>query len=164
MISVGDLLPNIALYTIKENAVDTINIHDIFQRKRGILFAVPGAFTHTCSTQHVPGFIKYRSRLKHAGIETVVCLSVNDPFVMHAWGDKLGIDGMLMMLSDGNGDFTSAVGMTFDLTSNGFGIRSRRYAMLIDDNYVVHLDVDEIGAGCTVSSAEHFLNLLDNKV
>ncbi|MDC0169369.1 peroxiredoxin, partial [bacterium] len=124
-----------------------------------VLFAVPGAFTPTCSVQHLPGYVDNAQSLKDKGVDTVACVSVNDPFVMGAWGKDREVGEDLMMLSDGNGDFTAAIGLEMDGSGFGLGTRSQRYAMIIDDGVVSTLNV-ESGPGLDVSSAETILSEL----
>jgi peroxiredoxin len=123
------------------------------------LFAVPGAFTPTCSAKHLPGFIEKADELAGKGVDEIVCVSVNDPFVMGAWGKSTGADGKITMLADGNGDFAKALGLTMDGSRFGMGLRSQRFSMLVKDGKVTELNVEEPGA-FKVSSAEHLLSQL----
>ena len=131
----------------------------VFGGKTVVLFAVPGAFTPTCSLQHLPGFITHADALKAKGVDTVVCMAVNDPFVMKEWGASAGADDAVMMLPDGNGDFTRALGLEMDGTGYGLGQRSKRFAMVVKDGTVSTIAV-EPGGGLTVSSAESVLETL----
>lgn len=132
---------------------------DFFQGKKLVLFAVPGAFTPTCSQKHLPGFIEKADELKSKGVDTIACVSVNDPFVMRAWGESVNAEDKVMLLADGSGLYTEALGVTLDLTDKGLGKRSRRYALLADDGVVKVLNLEEGGA-FTVSSAEDILKAL----
>jgi peroxiredoxin len=132
---------------------------ELCEGKKVVLFAVPGAFTPTCSVQHLPGYVDNAQSLKDKGVDTVACVSVNDPFVMGAWGKDREVGEDLMMLSDGNGDFTAAIGLEMDGSGFGLGTRSQRYAMIIDDGVVSTLNV-ESGPGLDVSSAETILSEL----
>ena len=136
-----------------------ITVGNLTKGKKVVLFAVPGAFTPTCSLKHLPGFIEKADELKSKGVDTIGCVSVNDAFVMDAWGKSVGADGKVTMLADGSALFAKAIGAELDLTDKGLGIRSRRYAMLIDDGAVKVLNLEEGGA-FTVSSADDILSAL----
>ncbi|CAI0408120.1 unnamed protein product [Linum tenue] len=163
-ISVGDKLPEATLsYLDADDEVQTVTISSLTAGKKAILFAVPGAFTPTCSQKHVPGFVEKAAELKSKGVDTIACVSVNDVFVMKAWKENLGIkdDAGLLLLSDGNGDFTRALGVELDLSDKpvGLGVRSRRYALLAEDGVVKVMNLEEGGA-FTFSSAEDMLKAL----
>lgn len=136
-----------------------VTVGDLTKGKKVVLFAVPGAFTPTCSLKHLPGFIEKADELRAKGVDTIGCVSVNDAFVMDAWGKSVGADGKVVMLADGSAIFARAVGAELDLTDKGLGVRSRRYAMLLDDGVVKVLNLEEGGA-FTVSSAEDILSAL----
>eukprot|EP00899_Mesostigma_viride_P006197 jgi/Mesvir1/15579/Mv03198-RA.1 len=159
-IRVGDKIPDGQLsYFDKEGNVKTVSTTEMCAGKKVILFAVPGAFTPTCSLKHLPGFIEKAAEIKAKGVDTVACVSVNDVFVMDAWGKSVGADGKVMMLADGSAKFTKALGVELDLTEKGLGMRSRRYSMLIDNGVVKALNLEEGGA-FTVSGAETVLQAL----
>ncbi|KAJ0475345.1 putative thioredoxin-dependent peroxiredoxin [Helianthus annuus] len=161
-ISVGDKLPEATLsYFDSEGELQTATISDLTKSKKTILFAVPGAFTPTCSQKHLPGFVEKAEELKAKGVNTIACVSVNDAFVMKAWKADLNVGDNVLLLSDGNGDFTKAIGCEMDLSDNpiGLGVRSRRYAMLVEDGVVKVLNLEEGGA-FTASSAEDMLAVL----
>ena len=158
-IQVGDTLPSINLTTMTAEGPKPVSLTEISAGKKMVLFAVPGAFTPTCSAQHLPGFIEKNKDLKEKGIDIVACVSVNDPFVMNAWGEDRNVGEDVLMLSDGNGDFTAAIGLEMDGSGFGFGTRSQRYAMIIADGAVSALNV-ESGPGLDVSSAETILGQL----
>ncbi len=124
-----------------------------------VLFAVPGAFTPTCSLKHLPGFVDKADEIKTRGVDTIACVSVNDAFVMDAWGKSVAAGDKILMLADGNAQFTKAIGVELDLTDKGLGMRSRRYAMLVDDGVVKTLNLEEGGA-FTISSADSILEAL----
>ncbi|KAM0947504.1 putative thioredoxin-dependent peroxiredoxin [Dioscorea sansibarensis] len=163
-ISVGDKLPDATL-SFLDNAgeVQTITVSELVKGKKAILFAVPGAFTPTCSQKHLPGFIEKAGELRAKGVDTIACVSVNDAFVMKAWKENLNIpdDANVLLLSDGNLEFTKALGVELDLTDKpvGLGVRSRRYALLADDGVVKVLNLEEGGA-FTISSADDMLRTL----
>jgi peroxiredoxin len=158
-IQVGDTLPSINLMTMTTEGPKPISMTEISSGKKVVLFAVPGAFTPTCSAQHLPGFIEHNKELRDKGIDVVACVSVNDPFVMKAWGEDRKVGEEVLMLSDGNGEFTAAIGLEMDGSGFGLGTRSQRYAMIIDDGVVSALNV-EPGPGIDVSSAEKILEQL----
>jgi peroxiredoxin len=161
-IAVGDKLPEATLsYFDKEGNVQTVTVSELTKGKRVVLFAVPGAFTPTCSSKHLPGFVAKSEELRKAGVDTLACVSVNDAFVMQAWGKSAGVGENVLMLSDGLGKFTQALGAAVDLTDKveGLGVRSRRYSMLVEDGVVKVLNLEEGGA-FTNSSAEEILSSL----
>ena len=158
-IQVGDTFPSINLTTMTDEGQNPVSMAEISSGKKVVLFAVPGAFTPTCSVQHLPGFLEKNSDLKEKGVDVIACVSVNDPFVMKAWGEDRNVGDDVMMLSDGNGEFTAAIGLEMDGSGFGLGTRSQRYAMIIDDGVVSALNV-EPGPGLDVSSAETILGQL----
>ena len=158
-IKVGDKLPNITLSTMAEEGPKPISVEELCAGKKVVLFAVPGAFTPTCSNQHLPGVVSNSAALKEKGVDLVACISVNDPFVMAAWSkDRNAAEGVLM-LADGNAEFTSAIGLEMDVSGFGMGMRSQRYSMVIDNGVVSSLNV-ESGPVLDVSSAETILEAL----
>ena len=155
-IQVGDTLPSINLTTMTSEGPKPVSMTELSAGKKVVLFAVPGAFTPTCSVQHLPGFLEKNNDLKEKGVDIIACVSVNDPFVMSAWGADRQVGEDVLMLSDGNGEFTAAIGLEMDGSGFGLGTRSQRYAMVIDDGVVSALNV-ESGPGLDVSSAETIL-------
>ena len=158
-IKVGDKIPAAKLQIKTKDGVQTKTTDEIFGGKKVVLFALPGAFTPTCSAKHLPGFVNNHQALKSKGIDSVACLSVNDAFVMDAWGKDQGVEDKVLMLADGNGEFTKAVGLTMDGTGYGMGLRSQRYAMVLDNGVIKTLNVEAPGA-FEVSSAEAILKAL----
>ena len=159
-IKVGDSLPaDLKLKEMGEGGPKDVSVGEIFKGKKVVLFAVPGAFTPTCSMKHLPGFLEQAGAIKAKGVDDIICLSVNDAFVMGAWGSANNAKGKVRMLADGNGDFTKAVGLSLDASGFGMGSRSQRYALIVKDGKVEHLFV-EPGPGLTVSSAEAVLSKL----
>jgi len=158
-IKVGDKIPSVKLMQMTADGPKPIATDDLFKGKKVVLFALPGAFTPTCSAKHLPGFVEKNAALKAKGVDTVACLSVNDAFVMGAWGKDQKADGKVVMLADGSGDFTKAVGLELDLTDRGMGKRSQRYAMVVDNGVVKTLNVEAPGA-FDVSSADAVLKAL----
>lgn len=155
-ISVGEHLPSTTLTKVTPDGPDQVGSDDFFKGRTIALFAVPGAFTPTCSAKHLPGFIAKEAELKAKGVDEIACTAVNDPFVMAAWAKSAGADG-ITMLADGNGDFAEVLGLTMDGSKFGLGRRSQRYAMLVKDGVVEQLNVEE-GGQFAVSSAEHLLS------
>ncbi len=141
----GDELPNVTLTHMTGEGPKEITTEEIFGGKRVVLFALPGAFTPTCSAAHLPGYVVHADAVKAKGVDRIVCLSVNDAFVMDAWAKTQNVDGRVEMIADGNGDFTRAVGLELDLRPRGLGVRSQRYAMVVDDGVVKTLSIDAPG-------------------
>ena len=163
MIKVGDTLPNATLYEYSEVEGEGCSIGpnpvDVAKASAGktiALFALPGAFTPTCSAKHVPGYVEHHAALKAAGVDEIWCVSVNDAFVMGAWARDQKSVGKVRMLGDGSADFTKATGLTLDLTARGMGLRSNRYSMLVKDGVVTQFN-DEQGGGYAVSDAATLL-------
>lgn len=158
-ITAGDKLPSVTLHRMTESGPDKVKTDEFFAGKTVVLFAVPGAYTPTCSARHLPGFIERAEELHGKKVDLVACVAVNDVFVMDAWGKSAGAGGKVEMLADGNGEFTKAIGQEIDASGFGMGIRSARYAMIIDDNEVREIFVEQPGA-FEVSSAENVLEKL----
>jgi peroxiredoxin len=158
-IAVGDTIPDVELRTPTADGPQPVQSGDVLGSGKVVLFAVPGAFTPTCSDHHLPGFVLRAKEIRDKGVDTIACIAVNDAFVMGAWGDQQGVDGLVLMLADGNGDFTRALGLELDGTGVGLGLRSQRFAAVIDDGVVSHLFV-EPGPGLTVSGADEVLAVL----
>jgi len=159
-IQVGETLPNVLLHRMGEGGPVSVSSDDLFADQTVVLFAVPGAFTPTCSARHLPGFKDKHDELKAKGVDRIVGVSVNDPFVMGAWAEQQGLTGEdVLLVADGNGDFTKKLGLELDATGFGMGHRSQRYSMLIKDGVVTELNVEQ-GGEFKVSSAEHLLTQL----
>ncbi|HEX3973291.1 MAG TPA: peroxiredoxin, partial [Stellaceae bacterium] len=141
-IAVGDKIPSAKLKTMTAEGPKDISTDDIFNGKKVVLFAVPGAFTPTCSAKHLPGFVEKAADIKGKGIDTIACLAVNDAFVMGAWGKAQNTGEKVLMLADGAAAFTKQLGLDLDLTGPGMGVRSKRYAMLVDNGVVKALNVE----------------------
>lgn len=156
-IQTGDVIPEVILKRIRDG-VETVDTPTLFQGHNAVLFAVPGAFTPTCSERHLPGFVQHFDEFRKRGID-VYCVSVNDPFVMQAWGKSQDVPDGLQMLADGNADFTRALGLEMDASGYGMGVRSKRYALYAEDGVVKQLWVESPGE-YKVSSAEHVLENL----
>jgi peroxiredoxin len=158
-IAVGDKIPSAKLKTMTAEGPKDISTDEIFGGKKVVLFAVPGAFTPTCSAKHLPGFVEKAAQIKGKGVDTIACLAVNDAFVMGAWGKAQSTDGKVLMLADGAAAFTKQLGLDLDLSAPGMGIRSKRYAMVVDNGVVKALNVEAPGA-FEVSSADAILRAL----
>ena len=157
-IQAGDKIPDCTLKTMGDKGPQDIATQDIFSGKKVLLFAVPGAFTPGCSLTHLPGYVVNADKIKAHGVDTIACMSVNDAFVMGAWGNDQNASGILM-LADGNADFTAALGLELDGSGFGMGTRSQRFAMIVEDGTVSHLNVED-GPGIDASSAETMMTLL----
>ncbi len=158
-IKVGDSIPSMKLMAATADGPKEVSTDEIFKGKKVVLFAVPGAFTPTCSAKHLPGFVQHVGDLKAKGVDTVVCMAVNDAFVMGAWAKDQGVDGSIVMLADGSAAFTKAMGLELDLVGRGLGVRSQRFALVAQDGKVTHLAVEAPG-GFDVSRAEAVLEKL----
>jgi glutaredoxin/glutathione-dependent peroxiredoxin len=152
----GERVPSATLRHLTPEGVKEITTDELFRGRRVVLFGLPGAYTRTCSSRHLPGYVANATALKAKGVDQIACLSVNDAFVMGAWGREHGADGKVLMLGDGNADFTRAIGLELDRVKEGMGIRSQRYAMLVEDGVVKALQVEKPGE-YAVSSAEAML-------
>jgi glutaredoxin/glutathione-dependent peroxiredoxin len=168
-IKVGEHLPDGRLSEYVETETGSCSIGpnhfqvaDLVKGKRIVIFGLPGAYTPTCSAQHVPGFVANYDRLKAAGVDEIWCISVNDPHVLHAWEQSLNSAGKVRMMGDGNCDYTRKLGLEIDFTERNWGFRSRRYSMLVEDGVVKALNVEEPGQ-FEVSSAEAMLEILGNR-
>ncbi len=155
-ISEGEKIPSVK---VKNPDMSDVTTDELFGGKKVVLFAVPGAFTPTCSEQHLPGFVAQADEIKGKGVDEIICLSVNDAFVMKAWGADRGTGDKVRMIADGNGDLTKALGLEMDGTGIGFGLRAQRFAMIVDDGTVTKLAV-EAPMKFEVSSAESILAAL----
>jgi peroxiredoxin len=158
-IAVGVKIPSAKLKTMTAEGPKDISTDDIFNGKKVVLFAVPGAFTPTCSAKHLPGFVEKATEIKGKGVDTIACLAVNDAFVMGAWGKAQNTGDKVLMLADGAAAFTKQLGLDLDLTGPGMGVRSKRYAMVVDNGTVKALQVEAPGA-FEVSSADAILKAL----
>ena len=158
-IKVGEKLPTVSLKYMNKDGMQTATTDELFKGKKAILFGLPGAFTPTCSAKHLPGFVTHAGDIRKKGVDLIACLSVNDAFVMDAWGKAQNAGDKVMMLADGNGDFAKATGLTMDGTGYGMGLRTSRWAMVLDDGKVKTLNVEAPGA-FEVSSAEAVMKAL----
>ena len=155
-IQVGDHIPNVTLMKATSEGPQPVDTESFFAGRKVAIFSVPGAFTPTCSARHLPGFVEKADELRAKGVDEVACVSVNDAFVMGAWGQQAGAEGKVTMLADGNGELAEAVGLTMDGSKFGMGRRGQRWSAIVDDGVVRELNVEEPGA-FSVSSAEFLL-------
>ncbi|HWN45612.1 MAG TPA: peroxiredoxin [Thermoanaerobaculia bacterium] len=155
-IQLGDKVPSVKLVTLRDGKVRSVTTDEVFQGKKVVLFAVPGAFTSTCSDHHLPGFIELADTIRSRGADLVACTAVNDIYVLQAWFKHQEVGGKIELLADGNGDFARALGLDMDSSDYGMGTRSQRYAAVIDDGVVKALNVDPPGE-VTASSASVIL-------
>jgi peroxiredoxin (alkyl hydroperoxide reductase subunit C) len=158
-IKVGDAIPSMKLMMATPDGPKETSTDEIFRGKKVVLFAVPGAFTPTCSNRHLPGFVENADAIRAKGVDTIACVAVNDAFVMGAWGKQQGTAGKLTMLADGSGVLTKAMGLELDLVGRGLGVRSQRYALIAQDGKVTYLAIEQPG-GFEVSKAESILEHL----
>lgn len=158
-IQVGDKVPSATFKYLSPEGPKDITTDELFRGKKVALFAVPGAFTPTCSQRHLPGYVEKAADLKAKGVDTIACVAVNDAFVMGAWGRDQNCGDKVMMLADGSGDFTRAIGLELDARRNGLGMRSQRYSMLVEDGVVKKLNVEAPGK-FEVSDADTMLKAL----
>jgi peroxiredoxin len=158
-IKVGDKMPAGTLTLVTADGPQKIGAEDYFKGKKVVLFSLPGAFTPTCDAKHLPGFVQKAAELRAKGVDTIACISVNDAFVMKAWGKAQGVEGKVDMLADGNADYTKAMGLEFDASGFGMGTRGQRFAVVVDNGVIKHLNVEGKGE-FKVSSAEYVLEQL----
>ncbi len=158
-ISIGDTIPNVKVMMATAAGPEQADTGDLLGQGKIALFSLPGAFTPTCSAKHLPGFIQKADEFKSKGVNKIICMSVNDAFVMQAWAENQGAGDKVAMLADGNGDFARALGLTMDGKGFGMGERAQRFSVVLEDGVVKHLNIEEPGA-FDVSSAEHMLGQL----
>jgi peroxiredoxin (alkyl hydroperoxide reductase subunit C) len=152
----GDKLPDAKVFILEKDPKE-VSIKQIVGDEKVILFGLPGAFTPTCSTKHLPGFVLAIDQLKKKGINKVVCISINDPFVMDAWGKIHNVQDKILMVGDSKGDFTKNIGAELNLTNRGLGVRSSRYTMLVEKGSVLKISEEEVAGKCEITAAENFL-------
>jgi len=158
-ISVGETMPKGAFGVMGDKGPGSISTEDLFKGKKVVLVSVPGAFTPTCSMNHLPGYLEHGDELRNKGVDTIACMAVNDVFVMSAWGKDRQVGDDVLMLADGNGDYTRALGLELDATGFGMGMRGQRFAIVVDDGVATHVAV-EAPAQFEVSKAEAVLEVL----
>lgn len=163
-ITTGASLPDATFTVMTAEGPKPMTTAEVFKGKKVALFAVPGAYTPTCSKQHMPGFVARAAELKAKGFDTIACTSVNDIFVLTAWAKETGAEGKIVMLADGSADFAKLIGLDLDLTARGLGVRSKRYAMAVDDGVVKILNVEDAPPQHDKSSAETLCSMIDKSL
>jgi peroxiredoxin len=158
-IAVGQRIPSQTVRVLNEGGTEEISTDALFKGKV-VMFAVPGAFTPTCTNQHLPGYVKHADDFKKKGVDAIVCLAVNDDRVLNAWAKQVGVNGKVRLLADGNADLTKAMGLDIDLRAGGLGTRSKRYAMIVENGVVKALQIEEAPRNCSISSAPEILSKL----
>ncbi len=161
MIKVGDRLPEATFKVMTQDGPANRTTQEVFGGRKVVLFAVPGAFTPTCHRNHLPGYLENHDALKAKGVDGIVCVAVNDVFVLDAWAKSSGAAGKVEFLADGNADFARAIGLNLDASGFGMGTRSKRYAMLVDDGVVKALNVEDVPSKADISSAGSMLKVLE---
>ncbi len=158
-IKVGDRLPSATFLVMGKDGPEPVASDDFFKGRKIVLFGVPGAFTPTCSAQHLPSYVQNIDAIKAKGVDAVACIAVNDVFVMDAWGKSTGATGKVDLLADGSGDFAKAAGLEFDLTTKGLGVRNQRFSAIVDDGQVKAINIEEPGEYC-ISGGDSILDQL----
>ena len=156
----NDFIPNEEVFIIENGEPIKKNITELLKNKKIVLFGIPGAYTSVCSAKHLPGYINNYDNFKSKGINHIICISVNDPFVMDAWGKSHNVDDKILMVGDPFLNFTKSIGADVDKSTRGLGVRSNRYTMLIDNLKIIKLQEEKDAGSCEISAAENFLNLV----
>ena len=156
----NDNVPNSEIFVLENGEPIKKNIEDLLKRKKTIIFGLPGAYTSVCSAKHLPGYVNKYQQYKDKGIELIICMSVNDPFVMSAWGKENNVGDKILMIGDPFLNFTKAIGAEVDKSGRGLGVRSNRYTILVDDMKVIKLQEEKDTGSCEISAAENFLKLI----
>ena len=152
-----DLLPNSEVFVLENGEPTKKKIEDFFKNKKVVLFGLPGAYTSVCSAKHLPGYVDLHDKFKEKGIDHIICISVNDPFVMDAWGKAHNAESKVLMVADSNCNFTKSIGAEINLAHKGLGIRSKRYVMLVEKGKIIKISEEEIAGKCEATAAENFL-------
>ena len=156
----NDQIPNSEVFVLEDGEPIKKNFEDILKNKKVVIFGLPGAYTSVCSAKHLPGYINMYEKFRDKGIDQIICISVNDPFVMNAWGNSNNVGEKILMMGDPFLNFTKAIGAQVDKSGRGLGIRSNRYTMLVDDLKVIKLREEKETGSCEISAAENFLKLI----
>ena len=159
-INENDLLPNSEVFVLENGEPTKKKIEDFFKNKKVVLFGLPGAYTSVCSTKHLPGYVNLHDKYKDKGVDHIICISVNDPFVMNTWGKQHNVGDKIIMMGDPFLNFTKDIGADVDKSARGLGIRSNRYTMYVEDMKVIKLKEEKDTGSCEISAAENFLNLV----
>ncbi len=158
-ISIGQRVPTTTVRVLKDDGVDEVST-DVLLQGKVVVFGVPGAFTPTCTNQHLPGYVKHAEDFRKKGVDAIFCVAVNDDRVLSAWSKKVGVNGKVRLVADGNADLTKAMGLDIDLRAGGLGLRSKRYAMIVENGVVKALQIEETPRNCSISSAPDILSKL----
>ena len=153
-------LPNSEIFILENGEPIKKGIEELLRSKKAIIFGLPGAYTSVCSAKHLPGYVNMYQQYKNKGIDYIICMSVNDPFVMNAWGEENNVSGKILMIGDPFLNFTKAIGAEVDKSGRGLGVRSNRYTMFVDDMKVIKLQEEKDTGSCEISAAENFLKLI----
>lgn len=153
-IKIGDTIPSVSVKRLGDSGMESVDIAQYIAGRKVVIFAVPGAFTPSCAQKHLPGYIQNADSIKASGIDEIICMAVNDPFVMKHWGEAAGAAGKITMLPDGNAEFTRAIGLEMDGSGAGLGLRSKRYSMIVDKGVVKSLDIEAAASDVELSGAE----------
>ena len=156
----NEKIPNSEIFVLENGEPNKIKIEELLRSKKAIIFGLPGAYTSVCSAKHLPGYINMYQKYRDKGIDLIICISVNDPFVMSAWGKENNVGDKIIMMGDPFLNFTKAIGAEVDKSGRGLGIRSNRYTMLVDDMKVIKLQVEKDTGSCEISAAENFFELI----
>ena len=156
----NDKIPNSEIFVFEKGEPTKKKIEDLLKSKKAIIFGLPGAYTSVCSAKHLPGYVNMHKQYKDKGIDLIICISVNDPFVMNAWGKENNIGDKIIMIGDPFLNFTKAIGAEVDKSARGLGVRSNRFTMLVDDMKVIKLQEEKDTGSCEISAAENFLKLI----
>ena len=156
----NEKIPNSEIFVLENGEPNKIKIEELLRSKKAIIFGLPGAYTSVCSAKHLPGYINMYQKYRDKGIDLIICISVNDPFVMSAWGKENNVGDKIIMMGDPFLNFTKAIGAEVDKSGRGLGVRSNRYTMLVDDMKVIKLQEEEDTGSCEISAAENFLKLI----
>ena len=156
----NETMPNSEVFVLENGEPIKKNIENILKNKKSVIFGLPGAYTSVCSAKHLPGYVKSSEKFKQKGVDQIICMSVNDPFVMNAWGKENNVGDKIIMVGDPFLDFTKAIGAEVDKSGRGLGIRSNRYTMLVDNLKVIKIQEEKDTGSCEISAAENFLELV----
>ena len=156
----NDNIPKSEIFVLENGEPIKKNIENLLKNKKSVIFGLPGAYTSVCSAKHLPGYVKMHQQYKDKGIDHIICMSVNDPFVMNAWGKENNVDNKIIMIGDPFLNFTKAIGAEVDKSGRGLGVRSNRYTMFIDNMKVIKLQEEKDTGSCEISAAENFLKLI----
>ena len=156
----NDNVPNSEIFVLENGEPTKKNIEELLKSKKVVIFGLPGAFTSVCSAKHLPGYVNKYQEYKDKGVDYIICISVNDPFVMNAWGKENNVDDKIIMIGDPFLNFTKAIGAQVDKSGRGLGVRSNRYTMLVDNMKVIKLQEEKDTGSCEISAAENFLKLV----